>query len=98
MPRFPNWSRLIHKSEDRGLVPSSQGVYKLYWSTESYDTLQYVGETINLKNRLYAHNQWTFWNYYSYSETIGYRESGRKDIEYRLIRRHQPPYNDQHRD
>ena len=98
MPQYPNWSRLIHYSEleDPTLsLPSTQGVYKLYWVTKSNSVLQYIGETVDLRQRLgYDHFHKKWWNHCQYSETKGYRESQRKDLECRLIRRHDPPYND----
>jgi len=98
MPQFPNWSRLIHYLELEDptvLLPSTQGVYKLYWITKSNRVLQYIGETVDLRRRLgHGHFHKNWWNHCQYSETKGYRESQRKDLEHSLISRHQPRYND----
>ena len=111
MPQFPNWSRLIHYSELEDptvLLPSTQGVYKLYWVTKSIRVLQYIGETVDLNRVLqyigetvdlrqrlgHGHFHKSWWNHCQYSETKGYRESQRKDLEHSLISRHQPRYND----
>lgn len=100
MPRYPNWSREIHVSEigdDTNILPTTQGVYKLYYISTTTEKLQYVGEAEGLKRRIaYNHHGWAWWNYCRYTETIGYRKSKRKDLERKIIEREQPPYNDHH--
>jgi hypothetical protein len=39
-----------------GAVPTASGVYRL-WAPTAADTLTYIGQTANLKDRLYTHRR-----------------------------------------
>ena len=93
MPRYPNWSRFIHKDEVPDALPESQGIYKLWWSTSSGETLQRIGQARNLRTRVPQYFGERWWNYCQFAETTGYSKRQREALEERLISRHKPPYN-----